>query len=197
MKTLAAALLLIATAAGLAAHPQVRLEFGVAADFAEKPSLESVRSSFDERAGIYTSVGWEVIPDRIGFGVQADVLFSRTGAEVSDAAYDWWLDWSGEAFLSYHLFGDSGFDPYFAVGFGNAGRVDLEDAEATDEGDVTNLSLYPFIGAGLAVDLRGLLLGARAEFRPIVNPVPATQFADYPLTTFQVTFYSGFSLGGH
>ena len=169
----------------------------MATEFAEKPSLASVRSSFDDRTGVYTSLGWEMVLDRIGFGVEADVLFGRAEAQQPEDLYDWWLDWNGEGFLSYHLFGGgSGVDPFLRVGYGNAGRADLQENGYSEE-DVTSLSLYPFVSGGVALDLGGLLLGAHADYRPIVNPVPATQFADYPLTTFQVTLFAGLVLGSH
>jgi hypothetical protein len=207
--------LLVTGVTGLSATEQVRLVLNLAADFVENPTLASVQSSFDDQAKVFWGPSWEVILDNVGFGMHYLVKFDRLSTGLENPLYDWSLDWMGDFFVSYHFFGVGRFlDPFIEVGFGNAGRVDIdrnygywdEDSHGEwdyvyewrpNQGGVSNMSLFPYIGAGLAVDLNGVILGGRVDYRPIVLPVPATQFADYPLTNLQVGFFAGFALGGH
>ncbi len=202
------------TAAGAFARDQVRLGFNLAAQFAERPTLFSVQSAFDDRAKIFWGPSWEVIIDNVGFGMNYLVKFDRLSTGLEYPSYDWSLDWLGDLFVSYHVFGVGRLlDPFIAVGFGNAGRVDVDANNGywvetspgewdyvygshTGQGVVSNMSLYPYIGAGLALDLGGVVLGSRVDYRPFVMPVPATQFPDYPLTNIQVVFTAAFALGG-
>ena len=191
---------------------QVRLSLNTAADFVERPTIADVKTKFDDQAKVFWGPSWEVILDNVGFGMHTLVKFDRVVTGREYPLYDWSLDWMGDFFVSYHFFGAGRFlDPFIEVGFGNAGRVDIDrnhgyweentDGEwdymherHTHEGDVSNMSLFPYIGAGFAFDLSGIVLGARINYRPVVLPVPATQFADYPLTNLQVGFTAGIAL---
>ena len=207
--------LLVFTSSFAAADGQFRMVLNLAEGFAQKPTLAEVQSSFDDQTNFFWGPSWEVVIDKFGFGMHYLVKFDRlpTGNEV--APYDWSLDWMGDFFASFHLFGGGTFiDPFVVAGFGNAGRVDIdgdqgywvqdEDGEWEYEYEfdpthdaVSNMSLFPYVGAGVALDLDGLLIGARLDYRPTVLPVPATQFKDYPLTSFQVSLFAGVALGGH
>ena len=202
-------------ATSVMADPQVRIAGNVAADFAQRPTLEDVRTGFDDQGEIFWGLHWEIITDRVGFGWHTLVKFDQVETGLKDPMYDWSLDWLGDFYVAYHFFGGGALvDPFLEVGFGNAGRVDIDDDGGTwtkvdgdweyevDEWDPTeesvmNLGLYPYIGGGVAFDLGGLLLGARVSYRPTVIPVPATQFEVYPLTNFQVAVFGGVALGGH
>jgi hypothetical protein len=59
-----------------------------------------------------------------------------------------------------------------------------------------SLSLFPFVGAGLAFNLEGFLLSAKAIYTPYWSQVPVTDIPSYPLGKFQVTMSAGISLGG-
>ncbi len=197
-----AAALSVTGGAGVFAREQVRLVLNLAADFVENPTLASVRSSFDDQAKVFWGPSWEVIIDEIGFGMHYLVKFDRLGTGLEYPPYDWSLDWMGDFFVSYHFFGVGRFlDPFVEIGFGNAGRVDIDRNYVYEwnpnQGGVSNMSLFPYIGARLAVDLGGIVLGARIDYRPVVFPIPATQFSGYPLTNLQVGFFAGVALGGH
>lgn len=197
------------------ADPQFRISADFAADFMQRPTVEEVRSVFDDQSTLFWGPQMEIIVDRVGFGWHTLVNFDHRETGFTDPAYDWTLDWLGDFFVSYHFFGGGSFlDPFVELGFGNAGRVDLGDEsgywaeidgawkyevapwDPTEEA-VQNLALYPYVGAGLALDLGGLLVGARLAYRPTVLPIPATQFEVYPLTNFQVGLFGGIALGGH
>jgi len=203
-----AVVILMAAASTVSAREQVRLAFNLAADFVENPTFASVRTSFDDRTNVFWGPSWEVILDNVGFGMHTLVKFDRLLTGLDEPLYDWSLDWMGDFFLSYHFFGAGRLlDPFIEVGFGSAGRVDIdrdhgywhEDKHGdweTDQGGVSNMSLFPYVGAGFAVDLNGIILGGRVNYRPVGFPVPATQFAEYPLTNLQVGFFAGVGIGG-
>ena len=212
---LAAVILIAATATSAFAREQVRFSFNLAADFIERPTLESVRSVFDDRAKVFWGPSWEVVLDEVGFGMHYLVKFDRLITGRDYPMYDWSLDWMGDFYLSYHLFGIGRFiDPFIEIGFGNAGRVNIdadygywiEDSQGEwsymyewhpNQGALSNMSLFPYMGAGVALDLDGIVLSGRVIYRPLVLPIPGTQFFDYPLTNIQVGFSAGIALGGH
>jgi hypothetical protein len=125
-----------------------------------------------------------------GFGGDYGVSFFR------DAGTQWWMDWCAPAlFLSYHPLGAKSFlDPFFQVGVGSAGRVMLARRPLRAP-DGLELSLFPFVAAGLAVNLDGLLLAAKAAYTPVTTPIPATDIPGRPLGTLQVTLSAGVSFG--
>jgi hypothetical protein len=209
--------ILLVSAVSVSAREQVRFSFNLAADFIERPTLGAVQTAFDDHAKVFWGPSWEVILDNVGFGMHYLVKFDRLTTGQEYPLYDWSLDWLGDLYLSYHIFGVGRLlDPFIEIGFGNAGRVDLdatygywvEDASGEwdymhewhpshSRGAVSNMSLFPYIGAGLALDFDGIVLGARINYRPLVLPIPGTQFYDYPLTNIQVGFSAGIALGGH
>lgn len=209
-----AIMLFVAVAATVSARDQVRLAFNLAADFVEDPTFDSVRTSFDDEAKVFWGPSWEVILDNVGFGMHYLVKFDRLETGLEQPLYDWSLDWMGDFFLSYHFFGAGRFlDPFVEIGIGNAGRVDIDrdhgywhedkygewdymDEWRPDQDGVSNMSLFPYIGAGFAVDLNGIILGGRIDYRPVAFAVPATQFKEYPLTNLQVGFFAGVGIGG-
>jgi hypothetical protein len=169
----------------------VHLTGSLAADFLTTPSAEQIINTFAVGSQpLLCGVGWEVVLNRIGFGGDYLVNFFRHPGS------DWWLDWYGQAFyLSYHLFGAHALvDPFLQVGLGCAGRVHLADwtGPATEN---LLLSLFPFVSAGVAFNLDGLLLAGKVSWTPFVMPPPVTDFANYPLGKLQVTLSAGLSLG--
>jgi hypothetical protein len=209
--------LLIAVAGGghLAADEQFRMALNLTADFAQKPTLSSVQTALDDQNNMFWGPSWEVIIDKFGFGMHYLVKFDRLITDQESVRYDWSLDWMGDFYAAYHVFGGGALiDPFIEVGFGNVGRVDIDDDDGywvedaygdwdymyewdPNEEAVSNMSLFPYVGIGVALDLDGLLIGGRIDYRPVVLPIPAAQFRDYPLTSFQVGLFGGFALGGH
>ena len=135
--------------------------------------------------------GWEVIPGRMGFGGTYQVSFSR------DTLAGWWLDWYAPAFfLSFHPLGAHRFlDPFLEAGIGCAGRVSLSRTPDPVANRSVSLALFPFLAAGLSLNLDGLLLGGKITYTPYAAPIPAAAIPLYPLGTFQVTLTAGLSLG--
>ncbi|MEW5817753.1 MAG: hypothetical protein AB1798_20455 [Spirochaetota bacterium] len=222
MKKTIILLMLLFTAAILSARSQFRLAGDVGIDFTERPSLADVKMSLDQGSDIFGGFHWEVIThSNVGFGMHHLVKFNRITVESGGPASDWWLDWNGDMFISYHILGGGNLiDPFFEIGYGCAGRVDIaelhndsrdedwekgechyyldeEPSEYNEHGRLTNLSLFPYIGGGLALDLNGLIIAAKFSWRPFINPIPAVQFQDYPLKNFQVLLSVGFAFGGH
>ena len=215
MNRITIAALVLAAGCGFSfADTQVRFGIDTAAMLSSEPSLEAVRDSFAERSNVLTGLHWEIIHDQLGYGGHALVRFDQQPAVAG--TYEWTMDWDGDLFLSLHLAGTGQLlDPFVELGAGSAGRVYLDDHEdgawvqdaygawhyQTDgcpgnEG-VASLSLFPYVAAGLALDLHGLLVGTRVCYRPWNEPVPATQYPVYPLTPVQVTLFGGVALGGH
>ncbi|MCX7031019.1 MAG: hypothetical protein NTU62_12995 [Spirochaetes bacterium] len=114
-----------------------------------------------------------------------------------DSHEAWWLDWFAPALsMSFHLFGAARFfDPFVQAGLGCAGRVRLGPPVGywSAEG-MPYISLFPFIGGGVALNLDGFLLGARMAYTPFESPIPATPLPAYPLGQFQVTLAGGFPI---
>jgi hypothetical protein len=164
---------------------------------------------------------WEVITNsKVGFGNHYLARFSRISSASDFYDYNWWFDWNGDIFLSFHFLKPGRmFDPFLLVGYGCAGKVRMyTEYESYWEEDeygnwyydspywgsanggnsaLTNISLYPFVAAGMALDFKGFLISARVTYRPFVHPVPGTQFDNYPLKNIQVALSAGVALGGH
>ena len=176
---------------------QFRLVGDASLDFVKKPSLSDVKLNFDDTANMMTGFHWEVITNSgVGFGNHYLVKFSRLLSTSEFIDYEWWLDWNGDAYLSFHFLGVGRlFDPFLEIGYGCVGRVQMSDGSGGST--LQNISLYPYVGAGFAFDIRGLMLSAKGAYRPFVNPIPGTRFDNYPLKNFQVVLSAGFAFGGH
>lgn len=196
-------------------EPRFRLAGEAAIDFAARPSLADLESSLDDPANFFYGVFWEVITNgAVGFGMDGNVRFaSQTTSDSSRALRDWWIDWNGGLFLSFHPFGGGSLiDPFFKLGYGNAGRAsttreiagswyqDDKDLwlyrwnEGRDEG-LTNMSLYLYFALGAAIEIDGFFLGLQASWRPVFHGVPGSQILNYPLKNIQATAFAGISLG--
>ena len=190
-RILIAALFVAATTAGFS-ETQVRLTGQISLDFAQRPSVKEATDAFgDNQELLMWGPGWEVIIDHISLGGNYLVNFFR------DDTQDWWLDYYSEPlYVGYHLLGARSFvDPFVQVGIGSAGRVYLEDEKEPVGHDPLYLSIFPFVSGGLAVDLDGFVIGGRWAYYPTITPPPATDFDNYPLDNFQVSFFAGIAIG--
>ena len=215
MKRMILAVLALSVGCGLAfANTQVRLGLDSAVGINGEPTFEAIHDGFADRSNVLRGLHWEVIHGQLGFGGHALVRFDQQPGITE--TYQWSMDWDADLFMSVHLAGVGRlFDPFVELGLGCAGRVFLDDrgdgtwVEDQDgywhyeiEGAPVNqvlasLSLYPYVAGGLALDLRGLLVGTRVCYRPWNEPVPSTQYPVYPLAPVQVTVFGGLALGGH
>lgn len=168
----------------------------VSADFLGGNSAQQIINTFTVGdQPLFWGFGWEVIINHFGFGGDYLVSFYR------DAGEHWWLDWYSPAlFMSFHpLGGRSWLDPFLQVGIGSSGRVLLEPQRMPMGPAPTqdlSLSLFPFVGGGLSLNLESLLLSAKIVYTPYSSQIPATDIPSYPLGKFQVTVSAGISLGG-
>jgi len=117
-----------------------------------------------------------------------------------DAGAHWWLDWNAPAlFVAFHpLPGRSFLDPFVQMGVGSAGRVFLDQQPpygGPGSRQDLSLSLFPFVGAGLSLNLDGFLLSMKGVYTPYASAVPATDIPAYPMGKFQVTVSGGVSIG--
>jgi hypothetical protein len=147
---------------------------------------------------------WEVILNRIGFGMHYAMRFVETGSTPSPYS----VNWKGDLFLSYHpLGGGSLLDPFVEFGWGNAGSAQIRSAhdtgypnwrERTNDESMTELVLYNYAAAGLALDLKGLLVGARLAWMPtqLRNPIPDRSVTMHNLPEFELGLFGGIALGG-
>jgi len=137
----------------------------------------------------FAGVGWEVIIGKVGFGGEYDVNFTRM------APGSWWLDWYAQPlFLSWHPFRNgSVLDPFAQAGLGSAGRVFI-DQWTGDAASNLLISIFPFVAAGLSLDLSGFLLSGKVSYVPFTTPPPATVFSSYPLGNIQATLSAGIAI---
>jgi hypothetical protein len=188
-KSLAIALLAAALAAPCFAGG-IHVTADLSADFGADATAQAVISTFSLGSQpLLWGCGWEIIPDRVGFGGSYDVSFFQ------EEGSGWWLDWECPAvFMSYHPLGANRLlDPFLQVGAGCAGRVNL-GMGAGGVYDNLFLSLYPFAAGGLALNLDGLLLQVKGSYTPYNGAIPVTDFSTYPLGKFQVTLSGGLAL---
>jgi hypothetical protein len=191
MKRILVSVILLVSAGLAFAQTEVRLTGHLALDFSERPSArEAARAFADSENQLLWGPGWEVVMDHLSLGGTYLVSFFQ------DETSGWWLDWYGEPlYVGYHLFGAGSFiDPFMQVGLGSAGRVTLDNETAADQ-DPLYLSIFPFIGGGLALDLDGFIIGGRLSYYPSITPPPTTDFQNYPLDKFQVALFAGVGLG--
>jgi len=185
MKRKALILFMILTmGSSLFAHMETRLAGQLAWEWdSGKDSLGDLKEE-DIRLG---GVQLEFVGHRLGFGVDSLVNF------YTDHYDDWYLDWQGNIFLRYHLFGsDSFIDPFIEAGFGNAGSVNLDYPSE----ETLKLSLYPSLSTGLnLVFSEGLYMGGRFTYRPTDAVIPVTDFPKPALGRYQATFYVGMAFG--
>jgi len=177
--------------AGLSAGA-VHLATELSADFLPGTSAGQIVSTFEVGGQpLLWGFGWEVIPGRLGVGGDYMVSFAQ------DAATGWWLDWYAPALaLSWHPVGaDRWVDPFFQAGVGAAGRVHLSGVSGYAVEPDLSLALFPFVGAGVAFNMDGLMLGAKGIYTPYKSSVPVTRIPLYPLGDFQVSVTAGVSIG--
>jgi hypothetical protein len=196
MKSKFLVLVLALTALGIPCFAgAVHLTGNVSADFLGGNSAQQIINTFTiGDQPLFWGLGWEVILGHVGFGGDYLVSFYR------DAGERWWMDWCAPAlFMSYHPFGGRAFfDPFLQVGIGSAGRVFLDRRHMSIYPPPTQdlfLSLFPFVGGGMALNLDGLLVSAKVIYTPYSSPIPVTDIPAYPLGKFQVNLSAGISLG--
>ncbi|MFW5683916.1 MAG: hypothetical protein ACOC1I_03610 [Spirochaetota bacterium] len=200
----AAALLLVASAAF--AGPQFRLAGHAYTPLEQLPRTESGWDAVIVPGGSTLSGWhWEVVLDRLGFGMHYAMDFRAT--ELANDPFV--VDWKGDFFLSYHFFGGGAvLDPFVEIGWGNAGRASVPSVEEAGypdweervaDGSATALALYSYGAAGLALDLNGLLLGARLAWMPgeLVSPIPDPRVSLQTVPEFEIGIFAGIALGSH
>ena len=166
----------------------VHLTGNLQADYFKGPGAQQSISSFpDPGQPPFCGLGWEVVIDKVGFGGDYSAAFTKTPQQT------WWLDWLAQPiFLSYHFF-RSGYtlDPFLQAGVGCAGRVYLQAWPKTAISNNLFISIFPFVAAGLGLDLGGFLLSAKASYAPFMSAPPGSPITSYPLGNVLVTFSAG------
>ncbi|HUI70521.1 MAG TPA: hypothetical protein VL354_08345 [Spirochaetia bacterium] len=169
----------------------VHLMGNLQADYLKGPSAQQIIDSFTSPGQPpFYGVGWEVIINKVGFGGDYAVDFTRTPLGT------WWLDWNARPiFLGYHFFKSGYFlDPFVQAGVGCAGRVFLQKFPRTQVSDNLYISIYPFVAAGLGLDLSGFLMSAKVSYAPFMSAPPASPITEYPLGNVQVTLSAGIAI---
>jgi len=169
----------------------VHLTGNLQADYLKGPNAQQIIDSFTSPGqSPFAGVGWEVIIGKVGFGGQYGASFTRTPQGT------WWLDWDAQPlFLGYHFFRTGYFlDPFVQAGLGCAGRVYLEDWPRSALSNNLFISIYPFVAAGLGLDLSGFLVSARVSYAPFMSAPPASPITAYPLGNVQVTLSAGIAI---
>ena len=196
MKSRLLVLVLALTALGIPCFAgAVHVTGNLSADFLGGTTAQQIINTYT--AGdqpLFWGIGWEVILDHIGFGGDYLVSFFRDSGEL------WWMDWCAPAlFMSYHPFGGKAlFDPFLQAGIGSSGRLLLDPRHTSMYPPPTQdlfISLFPFVGGGIALNLDGLLVSAKVIYTPYSSQIPVTDIPAYPLGKFQVNLSAGFSIG--
>lgn len=171
------------------AAPTFTFTADAATDFSSLPSAEQAFSGIADNFQPLWGFGWEIVMRRIGFGGTYMVDFFR------DDTSRWAMDWYGEGlFVSYHIFGGGAFlDPFIQAGAGCAGRVLLHSTGALQRSP--DISIFPFLAAGLSLNLEGFLLGAKLSYVPFQSEIPVTDIPGYPVENFKISIFAGISLG--
>jgi hypothetical protein len=159
-------------------------------DFIEPPTVDQAFSALSDDMAL-GGIGWEVVIRRFGLGGDYLVHFEP------DSNDSWWLDWEVQPlFASYHLFGGGAkIDPFVDAGLGCAGRVYLGPAAIGS--DRLGISLYPFAGAGLALNLDAFRIGTKLSYMPWQGRIPATPIPGYEVGECQFQVFAGVNLGDH
>lgn len=175
-------ILLSISIAGLTAHDSVRTAGIMTWEWDSGKDRLSDLSEDDKRMWGFQT---EFIHSKMGFGMDGLVDFYTDSLEYS------MLDWQGQLFMRYHLFGSHSFlDPFVEAGIGNAGTVRLND------GEDLKLSLYPFVSTGVnLVFHEGFYAGGRWSYRADEWTMPGTTYPVPELGRYQMSFYVGFSYG--
>ena len=183
----AAALMLAAGASSFAAT--FSLTLNAEKDFSQMPTAGEAIESFSTDPAPLWGFGWEVVMKRLGLGGTYYVKF------FEDTGSSWTLDWNGQPlYVSYHFFGPKPFlDPFVMAGAGCSGRVLLQDSYPGTS--ALFLSLYPFVGAGFGIHLGDFTVGASLSYVPFISGIPATDIPAYPAGNYQLSVYSGVTLG--
>lgn len=192
VRRLAAIAILTAALAGAPCFAgSVHLTGNLSADFLRGTSVQTIIGTFaSPDQPLFAGVGWEIIIGKVGFGGDYMASFIR-----QPGSGWWWADWyAAPLFLSYHPLRQGYFlDPFVQAGVGCAGRVFLHEWIGAARNNLF-LSIFPFIAAGLDLNLDGLLVGTKVSYAPFMSPPPATDFDNYPLGAIQVTLSVGVAL---
>ena len=196
-KALPAGLILLALAAGAAGAESVRLGAVAGVDLRERPTCQGVVRELDGAANLIPGFYAEVLIDHVGIGLTGLGRFERVPADLPAAHTDWFFDWIGSFDARYHFLRGFVLDPFVEAGLGSAGRVEIAGEEGgvpPEDRQPLQLSLFAQVGAGLALRLDGAHVGAKMSWRFLNDPPPATRFEPYPLRSFRVDLFAGFSI---
>ena len=161
-----------------------------ACDFATLPHTEREYRGYDNLEQPLWGIGWEVVLQHIGLGGTYMVNFSHDDQDRD------MLNWYGQGFfISYHFLGGGAFlDPFIQAGAGCAGRVLLRNREDYRELDL-HISIFPYLSAGVALDLDGFTFGGKVNYVPFQSDLPVTDILPQPVGSFQVQLFAGVTFG--
>lgn len=167
---------------------------------------ETIQQTQDNPNNIY-GFSWEVIINKVGLGGHYGVIFNSYDDMDYPGEVEWWMDWKGDFFVSGHIFGAEAFiDPFIEIGVGNTGRTYINSTadkyydyneynyRNDNESNVTNMSLFPYVAGGVAVNFSGLIFGGKANYILANSAVPGTKFDIYPMNSTSLTIFAGISL---
>ncbi|MFW5644194.1 MAG: hypothetical protein ACOCYQ_09215 [Alkalispirochaeta sp.] len=147
-------------------------------------------------------------------------VFDESVDSVRSSMKDaWWYDGQSDLFASFHLFrGGSGIDPYIRYGVGVSSRTYLNehfgyddtreiwttaeapqddedgDEEAEDSYDrVVSAGLYQYFGAGVQVNLSGLVIGTGVNYNILHQQFETVDetWGSFPKARFEARVYGG------
>ena len=209
-RTIITAVILTTMAVATFADGQVRFAGYTATPAASLPSggVEEWQTLATPTDLTMSGWNWEIVFDRFGLGMHYGTRTFQQESHETDGS-EWYLGWRGDFFLSYHIFGGGSLiDPFVEIGWGNAGTATIASPEQAgypdwkDEvhyGTAVDVAMFTYAAAGLALDLNGLLLGAKLSYAPaeMVDSAPRTDVAVHDMMPFELSLFGGIALGGH
>jgi len=213
MKKLLISLIILTFAAVSVSAVNTSARFGAlfGVGFLNAPNVPDIIKELDTGVNFKPGFEFGMKIDRIGFGLNALLMFNRTVSTNTNLNWNWTFDWISTINIGYH-FARSWhlLDPFLEAGLGAAGRVDLTpdydsmeqmaclkagDFDCAKHSNLLGLSLVSYIAAGLSLRLDMLYISGKLSYWPLNSPPPATQFMPYPLKQFQLAVSAGFVLG--
>ena len=164
-----------------------------AVPFAENPdTVSDVSDSFRERSDqeLFNGLEGEIWFDKVGFGARYLGRFNDL-SPTQDAGQEWWYDWKGDLFLSYHLFRGGAFiDPYVRFAAGVAMRQNGDN-------EIVNAGIHQYVGGGGQINLGGLVIGVGLNYNLLNQPIQPDDedWQVYPTQRFEARLYGGVTFG--
>ncbi len=171
----------------------VRVGITAAAELAGEVNSKDFFDNIADSPLIVPGVYWEIMFDRIGFGMTYMAKFNKID-ELEPAT--WTVDWIGSFDFRYHFITKFFLEPFIELGIGCAGSAKINNLKTESGGETygpLTLSVFFQAGGGVVMHFDSFHAGARLVYRLMNEPIPATDYDVYPLYKLQGSLFAGLS----